>query len=508
MRIAQRTNTRRPVRTLNGHRPKLREQPSQRYLAGRPHTPSGAERDARHEARCWDELWEDEDAHPWSWCPCCPLLDSTETWRAFRENQQLDAIWTVLEYGLPGTIRRAMGVIAPSATGVGGAVGCSPLEVVLAAFQDFVTVDLVVLDSWFTPAEKAAWRSLTARLANEAPDPRLGCSGTPTLRRFLARLLLLRPVWVRPLDGWVPPAPCEGHWTVSLAEHLLCAYDAPGFLRLELPFANRKQMLWFVLLGKGIGLRAAAKLCGWRIFRGFERHLYAVPHDESFAGGCLWADVTCRGGGEREFRAIAGFFGELDVTQRELPAATLDFIAAAVTWLPRLNATMPLMQRISVLAWAWHEHVNKQDRAERYSWHRDTVASVLRRVAANVERRDRNQTTLRWSSLGFGGTIANDGGGATWSFEELTSAEQLREEGLAMRHCVATYAQQCVQGTTVIVSATRDGRRVLTIQVDMLRGAIAQVKGTANRSATLDETAAVDRWYRRWRDERRLPRDG
>jgi hypothetical protein len=70
-----------------------------------------------------------------------------------------------------------------------------------------------------------------------------------------------------------------------------------------------------------------------------------------------------------------------------------------------------------------------------------------------------------------------------WQLMELTNGAQLRTEGMALHHCVASYADQCWRGASRIWSLrVRRGekvRHVLTVEVDMKRRAVVQARGGA-----------------------------
>jgi hypothetical protein len=77
---------------------------------------------------------------------------------------------------------------------------------------------------------------------------------------------------------------------------------------------------------------------------------------------------------------------------------------------------------------------------------------------------------------------------ATWYLTELTNGAQLRTEGTALRHCVASYADRCWRGVSRIWSLRqRRGektRHVLTIEVDVKKRAVVQARGWCNRRAS------------------------
>jgi len=90
-----------------------------------------------------------------------------------------------------------------------------------------------------------------------------------------------------------------------------------------------------------------------------------------------------------------------------------------------------------------------------------------------------------------------------WQMMELTNSAQLQAEGVALHHCVASYAVQCRWGTSRIWSL-RCGRgekvhHVLTIEIDPKRRAIVQVRGRANRGASGKPLRLLQDWAGRER---------
>lgn len=86
----------------------------------------------------------------------------------------------------------------------------------------------------------------------------------------------------------------------------------------------------------------------------------------------------------------------------------------------------------------------------------------------------------------------------TWHLMELTHGAQLRTEGAALHHCVASYADRCWRGASRIWSLrVRRGekvRHVLTIEVDLKKRAIVQARGWRNRSASGKPLRLLQDW--------------
>jgi hypothetical protein len=71
---------------------------------------------------------------------------------------------------------------------------------------------------------------------------------------------------------------------------------------------------------------------------------------------------------------------------------------------------------------------------------------------------------------------------------ELTDSAQLRKEGAALHHCVASYADRCRRGHSSIWSLRlwqgEKVRYVLTVEIDPRTRAVVQARGRANRAAS------------------------
>ena len=87
---------------------------------------------------------------------------------------------------------------------------------------------------------------------------------------------------------------------------------------------------------------------------------------------------------------------------------------------------------------------------------------------------------------------------SVWQLMELTNGAQLRTEGTALHHCVASYADRCRRGASRIwslrVQRGEEVRHVLTIEVDMKRRAVVQARGWGNRAASGKPLRLLQDW--------------
>jgi hypothetical protein len=89
----------------------------------------------------------------------------------------------------------------------------------------------------------------------------------------------------------------------------------------------------------------------------------------------------------------------------------------------------------------------------------------------------------------------------SWELTELTNAAQLRAEGVALRHCVASYSHSCWRGASTIWSLRRrrdsSVRSIVTVEVDPARRTIVQARGFRNRRASGKVLQLVQAWAAR-----------
>lgn len=90
-----------------------------------------------------------------------------------------------------------------------------------------------------------------------------------------------------------------------------------------------------------------------------------------------------------------------------------------------------------------------------------------------------------------------------WQMIELTNSAQLRAEGAALHHCVASYDDRCCRGLSRIWSLRLwQGEKlhhVMTIEVDPKRRAVVQARSRANRAASGKPLRLLQDWAARER---------
>ena len=85
-----------------------------------------------------------------------------------------------------------------------------------------------------------------------------------------------------------------------------------------------------------------------------------------------------------------------------------------------------------------------------------------------------------------------------WQMMELINSAQLRREGAALHHCVASYADRCYRGISSIWSLRlwrgEKVHPVLTVEIDPRRRVVIQARGRANRAPSEKSLRLLQDW--------------
>jgi len=138
--------------------------------------------------------------------------------------------------------------------------------------------------------------------------------------------------------------------------------------------------------------------------------------------------------------------------------------------------TVPSLLR---LMQEWHRSLGSTCNDAGYAWMR----SSFKPLVIEEPRHDETKPPLRWQMV------------------ELTSSAHLREEGIAMHHCVGSYAHLCHRGKSSIWSLRiwngETIRPVLTVEVDPKDRAIVQARAKANKAPSGKPRRILHQWAAR-----------
>jgi hypothetical protein len=344
--------------------------------------------------------------------------------------------------------------------------------------------------------------------------PSGGRSGTKGCGEIVGGLLALASHgrdWVREVEAWKPAGGSSVSWFSSLTRHLLAAYPVPTFMSqvwLKGHDAEaRRQQGWFTHVGLGRNIRKADLPLAYT--KMMAHHFLQAPDHFTVEEALRWGQVRGLGGSRELALAVAatrlgGSFESEDfwitvvhflVNEKELDPAQVALVVDYV----HNQRFVPNEEFVDD-----EDATNLQPPRPNLSMKGRTLRSLLRQVAEWHDRSKRTRTfhSPRWKPSGIGGfryvERPDSAGLRCWTIRELTCAEELRREGDAMRHCVASYAGACARGETSIWSMTfkNDERqfRVMTIEVNPADRTIRQARRRGNASPSAKVVAVMKPW--------------
>lgn len=319
----------------------------------------------------------------------------------------------------------------------------------------------------------------------------------------------------RGLSQWIPSIGDSDTGVLSFARHLFGRHPVPGWLERvwnmsvsDQDYIGRclKWAFWFVCVGGGGSLKKLTRAMGCPMSGKTVRYLHEAPETAEPEAACMWAEVMAVCGKKRVadwmLRHQSYHFDVTSPAADKAEAEFRKFWRQTVEWFARFEQDLTDDQSDELFQWAWHRYqASAFDCIPTFSWSGRTPRRCLAEAPVYLEQALRSlgrAQELRWSSAGVWGVIAEgaaeDPTTDLWVFLELTTSSELRDEGAAMRHCVAGFDYKCVAGECLIVSLTRNGARALTIELDGETLALKQLKGRFNRPPDGDELRVVKQW--------------
>ena len=296
----------------------------------------------------------------------------------------------------------------------------------------------------------------------------------------------------------------------SLAHHLICNYKVPAFLASSwhaTDSAADKKRGWFVAHSRGVSFRSldlpivmTRKM--EHIFLASQDHLpieHAIRKAELLALGAtaefvkailstrLATDLRHGDFWHTVWMFLIANAAEIDPAQigpitdyiqavrhDRITVDTPNGIMQAGPPQPTFSMKGRTVQSMLRLMQDWHRSLGGGNAA--FSWMRSPFEPLL----FEEPSRDDAEIPRRWQIM------------------ELTNSAQLRREGEALHHCVASYTDRCYRGISSIWSLRlwrgEKANHVLTVEVDLRKRAVVQVRGRANRVASGKSLQILQDW--------------
>jgi PcfJ-like protein len=318
--------------------------------------------------------------------------------------------------------------------------------------------------------------------------------------------------WLRPADEWEPSGRGARTRFASLAQHLLARYPMPPFMASAWYRGSdddRRRQGWYKHMGLGRNIRAADVPLA--LTKRMAHEVAMAPDHYSVDMALRWGQVRGLGGGKALARAIVATrlgrsFEHEDFWRTVVhffvnhPELGLEHVGPIVDYLhnQRFVAQEVFVEEGDVSPDPPQPNLSMKGRTPR---------SLLRQVGewhASLGRQQRVRS-FRWGPSGIGEfrLVESEEGrpdDRCWTIRELLTSGALHREGVAMRHCVATFARYCARREASIWSMRLEvaGRRhrVLTIEVDPRTRTIRQARRHHDALPTETQRRILGLWAR------------
>ena len=346
---------------------------------------------------------------------------------------------------------------------------------------------------------------------------------------MVQNICILSEFWIRSPFNWKPEA------GISLLDHLFVKYEAPVCLaKCWNKTATKENLQWlivFLLYVQGGSVKQIAKSFGWAVTNNKLWHeLLQMPAYLSPEEAVFYCEFNRLNGSANIYRCLTGNKAYVINLLAHSNPNTVEFWYSMVRWLILNEDQIIGTEMARILIWARHQFTEFEKagklfsmngrscakvQAETQDYHRAIVARrvqiarriELRRLAALAREQEateraeaRHQEALdrqewpsyRWQKLGLSWKVSK----SNWNFVELSSTEELLEEGEAMNNCVGSYYDSCYEGCSAIVSLRYNGARKVTIEIDPESRMLVQASGYDNQDINQVEKKLIETWLR------------
>jgi hypothetical protein len=303
---------------------------------------------------------------------------------------------------------------------------------------------------------------------------------------------------LRSINSWEPNTKSRERQFISLCEHLLAKYPVPNFLWNVFDIKNHKLLSIILRIAKGESLYKLAQ--AGEIFVVLTRkacHLFLNNKEGKILDNLRTAQVISLGGDNHLAQSICK-----SRIGRDIEDELEDFYYEFMQWCVN-NPMFPHNQIDPILDYILRE---LRPNTRNFSMKGRTPTALLREMerwhgTLRGEGRRRFSIPEKFPSSGFKPFYLDRSTSKNmeiWTIKEILTSQELRSEGMRMRHCVFSYWREIVEKKVSIWSLSvkrNDGDySVCTIEVKNEMRNIVQVRGPCNRLPEMKSVDIIKKW--------------
>ena len=317
-----------------------------------------------------------------------------------------------------------------------------------------------------------------------------------------------RASMIQNLNSWKSPGHNTKRQFSSLLQHLFCKYPVPQFFNSAWFLKEKgsdQYRDWFIHVANGHNIRTVKTPIA--LSKKMAHLMMQAPEDYSIEHAVRWGQIHAMNGNRRLTEEIISSRLGKGFENNEFWSTVIKFFIDN----PMLDRKHigPVIDYIFNQKYDQEEVILAGGDTEirlapqpNFSMNHRNPEALLRQVA--VWHGELNKITpdlnLLFKKVDFDGLVMSKGKGEsvyTYTIKQLLSGRALRDEGQAMRHCVASYAQSCVKGKCSIWSLEKITKKATekcqTIEVDNNK-VIVQSRGKLNRLPIAQEMSIIKKW--------------
>jgi hypothetical protein len=318
--------------------------------------------------------------------------------------------------------------------------------------------------------------------------------------------------WFRDFRNWRVMTTKIERQFISLSHYLFAKYSVPLFMDDAWHQNNELYQKWFLHLANGGNIRTAE---GFPVpyTKKMSHFFFKAPAKSSINSAIRFGQIRALGGGKKLAESINHTRLEDDFEHDHFGQTVISFFIKYPSI--KKEDIAPIIDYIwdqKFQDYVTHEEngdiVNHGPLKPNFSMNGRTPKRLLENVEKWHDELNKRQEEgdLEWGKSDIENFVKTSDlhpiyGRGDWVIKQLLSSNDLYYEGALLKHCILSYAISCFAGTTAIWSFSfkniQNDIKLLTIEMNIKRREICQVRGMANRFPNQNEMKIIKQWAQR-----------